>query len=99
MGRLCSVDGEILFRWGRLWSDTESPEETSFQPRRESISGETLFRDTGPLAHLVNLSLNTATVPKQWKTAVIRPVPKVSQPPVPVFRDIVSPSKTIRWDE
>src|SRR6218665_619441 len=37
----------------------------------------------GPLAHLVNLSLNTATVPKQWKTAVIRPVPKVSQPKVP----------------
>src|SRR6218665_3816345 len=25
MGRLCSVDGEILFRWGRLCSDTESP--------------------------------------------------------------------------
>ncbi|PGH37162.1 MAG: hypothetical protein CRN43_22795, partial [Candidatus Nephrothrix sp. EaCA] len=25
----------------------------------------------------------TATVPKQWKTAVIRPVPKVSQPKVP----------------
>src|SRR6218665_3091967 len=37
----------------------------------------------GPLAHLVNLSLITATVPKQWKTAVIRPVPKVSQPKVP----------------
>jgi len=36
-----------------------------------------------PLAHLVNLSLNTATVPKQWKTAVIRPMPKVSQPKVP----------------
>src|SRR6218665_2537923 len=47
MGRLCSVDGEILFRWGRLCSDTESPGATSFQPRRESVSGETLFHDTG----------------------------------------------------
>src|SRR6218665_2787695 len=45
-----SADGEILFRWGRLCSNTESTGETSFQPRRESISGETLFRDTGVLS-------------------------------------------------
>src|SRR6218665_1546261 len=38
----------IIFRWGRLCFDTESPRgEISYQSRGDSVSGETLFRDTG----------------------------------------------------
>jgi len=33
-----------------------------------------------PLARLFNLSIATSIVPKQWKTAYICPVPKVSIP-------------------
>ena len=33
-----------------------------------------------PLAHLFNLSFSGATVPYQWKSSCITPVPKVSQP-------------------
>src|SRR6218665_159640 len=39
MGRLCSVDGEILFRWGRLCSETESS-----GGRLNFSQGENLFR-------------------------------------------------------
>jgi len=34
----------------------------------------------GPIADLINLSLLTSTVPKQWKQARIRPVPKTPRP-------------------
>ena len=34
----------------------------------------------GPLTHVVNLSLDTSTVPKQWKSATIHPIPKIAQP-------------------
>ena len=43
---------------GRLCTATESPGETSFQPRRESISGETLFRDTGKEVKYYKISLS-----------------------------------------
>jgi len=33
-----------------------------------------------PLAHLFNLSIATATVPRQWKQASICPVPKIATP-------------------
>jgi len=33
-----------------------------------------------PLVRLFNMSLDTSTVPSQWKAAYIRPVPKVSPP-------------------
>ena len=33
-----------------------------------------------PVAYIFNLSLQTSTVPQQWKEARIRPVPKVSAP-------------------
>src|SRR6218665_1876115 len=47
MGETLYRRPEILFRWGRLCFDTESPGEISYQSRRDSVSGETLFRDTG----------------------------------------------------
>src|SRR6218665_1701204 len=50
--------GDYIFRWGRLCSDTEYPGETSFQPRRDSISGETLFRDTGKEVKYYKISLS-----------------------------------------
>jgi hypothetical protein len=34
----------------------------------------------GPIADLINLSLLTSTVPKQWKQARIRPAPKTTNP-------------------
>jgi hypothetical protein len=34
----------------------------------------------GPLTHVINLSLATSTVPKQWKSATIHPIPKTFQP-------------------
>src|SRR6218665_1153239 len=49
MGETLYRRPEILFRWGRLCFDTESPGEISYQSRGDSISGETLFRDTGLL--------------------------------------------------
>ena len=33
-----------------------------------------------PIAHLFNLSISHAYVPKQWKTSIITPAPKSSQP-------------------
>src|SRR6218665_3043454 len=33
-----------------------------------------------PLAYLINLSINSAIIPEQWETAVIRPVIKVPHP-------------------
>lgn len=33
---------------------------------------------SGPLAHLINNSLASGIVPKQWKTAVIHPIPKLT---------------------
>ena len=33
-----------------------------------------------PIAYIFNLSLQTSTVPQQWKEARIRPVPKVTVP-------------------
>jgi len=36
-----------------------------------------------PLTHVVNLSLATSTVPKQWKSATIHPIPKTAQPQEP----------------
>jgi len=33
-----------------------------------------------PLTHLFNLSLSTSIVPQQWKQAIIKPIPKVTQP-------------------
>ena len=33
-----------------------------------------------PVAYMFNLSLQTSTVPQQWKEARIRPVPKVGVP-------------------
>lgn len=33
-----------------------------------------------PVSHLFNLSLNSSTVPKQWKSAVISPIPKIPLP-------------------
>ena len=36
--------------------------------------------DCQPLSHLFNLSLSASTVPRQWKQAWIRPVPKVTVP-------------------
>src|SRR6218665_2279004 len=36
-----------------------------------------------PLAYLVNLSINSAIIPEQWKTAIIRPVAKVPHPVEP----------------
>jgi len=42
-----------------------------------------------PLARLFNLSLATSTVPRQWKNAVIKPIPKASNPQQPSdFRPI-----------
>lgn len=42
-----------------------------------------------PLARLFNLSLATSTVPQQWKNAVIKPIPKTSNPQQPSdFRPI-----------
>src|SRR6218665_651386 len=35
------------------------------------------------IAHLINLSIKQSTVPVQWKTAVIRPVAKVTNPQSP----------------
>jgi len=41
------------------------------------------------LAYLFNLSLATTSVPRQWKEACIRPIPKVSAPQQPAdFRPI-----------
>ena len=34
----------------------------------------------GPLARLLNRSVATSTIPKQWKTATIMPVPKIARP-------------------
>jgi hypothetical protein len=36
-----------------------------------------------PLTHLINLSLLSSTLPTQWKTAVIHPIPKVPNPEKP----------------
>src|SRR6218665_3689996 len=47
MGETLYRRPEILFRWGRLCFDTVSPGEISYQSRGDSVSGETLFRDTG----------------------------------------------------
>jgi len=42
-----------------------------------------------PVTRLFNLSLKTSTVPKQWKQASIRPIPKISSPTQPAdFRPI-----------
>ena len=42
-----------------------------------------------PIANLMNLSLSTSTVPRQWKIASILPVPKVTSPVTPSdFRPI-----------
>jgi len=49
MGRLCIVDGEILFRWGRFCSDTESSVGDFISAKERICFGETLFRDTGLL--------------------------------------------------
>jgi len=38
---------------------------------------------TTPLAYLINLSVNNASVPNKWKTLVIRPVAKVPRPTEP----------------
>ena len=47
MGETLYRRPEILLRWGRLCFDTESPGGISYQSRGDSVSGETLFRDTG----------------------------------------------------
>src|SRR6218665_581958 len=47
MGETLYRRPEILFRWGRLCFDTESPGGISYQSRGDSVSGETLFCDTG----------------------------------------------------
>src|SRR6218665_507084 len=47
MGETLYRRPEILFRWRRLCFDTESPGEISYQSRGDSVSGDTLFRDTG----------------------------------------------------
>ena len=39
--------------------------------------------EIGILAHLLNMSLDGAFVPSQWKTAVIRPKAKVVAPKTP----------------
>jgi len=36
-----------------------------------------------PLSHVINLSISSSTVPLQWKSAVIHPIPKISQPTDP----------------
>jgi hypothetical protein len=36
-----------------------------------------------PIAELFNQSLNTSTVPQQWKTAIIKPIAKVTYPTLP----------------
>ena len=36
-----------------------------------------------PLTHLINLSLEHGTVPTQWKTAIIHPIPKLANPKTP----------------
>ena len=36
-----------------------------------------------PLAHLINLSLLQSTVPSQWKSATIHPIPKIQSPSTP----------------
>jgi len=38
---------------------------------------------TAPIAQLFNESLNTCTVPKQWKQAIITPIPKIPHPSLP----------------
>ena len=44
---------------------------------------------TTPLAYLINQSVLSAAVPLQWKTAVIKPVPKIHHPQEPAdFRPI-----------
>ena len=41
------------------------------------------------LSYLFNLSLSTSTVPRQWKDACIRPIPKIPSPRQPAdFRPI-----------
>ena len=51
---------------------------TRWHPFMVPSSGRTylLF----PITQLFNLSLSTSTVPRQWKQAWIRPVPKVTAP-------------------
>src|SRR6218665_2569587 len=46
MGRLCSVDGEILFRWGRLCSIQSLRGRLHFSQGENLFPGETLFCDT-----------------------------------------------------
>jgi len=47
MGETLYRRPEILFRWGRLCFDTESPRGDFISVKGDSVSGETLSRDTG----------------------------------------------------
>ena len=48
MGETLYRRPEILFRWGRLYFDIESPGGFLIS-QGETVSGETLFRDNGRL--------------------------------------------------
>ena len=43
--------------------------------------GATIF--AAPVAQLFNQSVVEGTVPRQWRTAIIKPIPKVSKPTQP----------------
>src|SRR6218665_951458 len=52
------------------------------------------------LTHLVNLSVLQSCVPRQWKTAIIHPVPKVQNPSTPAeYRPISGVSSLSRLVE
>ena len=54
-----------------------------------------------PIARLFNLSLNTSTIPTQWKLASIQPVPKLPAPTHHAdFRPIsITPVLTASWNK
>src|SRR6218665_1548892 len=59
MGETLYRRPEILFRWGRLCFDTKSSGGYFISVRGDSVSGETLFRETGHCQAIDDLQLAT----------------------------------------
>ncbi|XP_071498215.1 uncharacterized protein [Diadema antillarum] len=68
----------------------------SINPRKASgpdgipakIITEFAYELSNPLTHLINASFNETTVPKQWKRAIIVPIPKKPKPSIEDLRPV-----------
>ena len=79
------VDTDIVLSYLQNLKKSKSSGSDDLSPR---LLSECALEFSGPLSHLINVSIQTGCVPRQWKIANIAPVPKTKNPSLSDLRPI-----------